>query len=69
MPIINFNKKIYNITAIQNAIQAFQEVTPITFSEGNIYIKVIFPEKNNNNQEVIADEFSNYVLALIKTNA
>ena len=63
---IAFNKDFYNLRAIKKAIQDYQGLADFEISQNKkaitVELKEIKPEVKKN----IRDEFSNYVLALMK---
>ena len=63
---IAFNKDFYNLRVIKKAIQAYRGLAGFEISQNKkaiiVELKEIKPEVKKN----IRDEFSNYVLALMK---
>jgi hypothetical protein len=64
--VINFNKNFYTIEAIKKAIQGYKEMadfnTICSEKENKVEIENINPES----EDVIKQEFCNYVLGLMK---
>ena len=67
--IINFSKKIYNLNAIKRSIKAYEglAVFVVVNEKNNIQVK-INNISNNLNEEIIKNEFCNYVLSEVKNN-
>ncbi len=60
---LNFNKKIYKIEAIKKTVQAYNGLANFSVSHEGDYILVELTDIDADVKDVIADEFSNYVLA------
>lgn len=63
---IAFNKDFYNLRAIKKAIQAYQGLADFEISQNKKAITVELKETKPEVKKNIRDEFSNYVLALMK---
>jgi len=63
---INFNKNLYSRQAIRRSIKAYRRLADFDFQEGKNYFKVSLKNAAPDVARVIGDEFSNYVLSLIK---
>jgi len=62
---IDFNKKIYKLKAARRAIADYQDVAGLKFTENKSYFQVEFKNMPKEFDSVIADEFGNYILALM----
>ncbi len=63
---VEFSKKLYKLVAIKNAVKAFSELADFKiFSEKDV-IKVELKNIDKEVEGVICDEFSNYILILMK---
>jgi hypothetical protein len=64
--IIPFDKKIYNLIAIENTIKAYQELAnfEIKTDKNKITVKAEGVEKET--EDVFKDEFCNYALSEMK---
>ena len=64
--LLSFNKKIYSEQAVQKAIKDYADLADFSFAQNKKYFLVkaknIRPEIKN----VFPDEFSNYILSLMK---
>ncbi|OHA14550.1 MAG: hypothetical protein A3A10_03235 [Candidatus Tagabacteria bacterium RIFCSPLOWO2_01_FULL_42_9] len=63
---INFNKNLYSRQAIRRSIKTYRRLADFGFQEGKNYFKVSLKNAAPDIEGVIKDEFSNYVLSLIK---
>jgi len=61
--VINFNKKLYSVFALQQAIKAYHGLGKFSLKVGKKYIKVSMAPTDKNNMDLFGHEFSNYVLA------
>lgn len=61
-----FNKKLYNKEAIKKASKAYNNLADFKIIEKNNKIKVKLSNIDSEVKKVIADEFSNYALALMQ---
>lgn len=64
--IIKFNKKIYSQSVIKRAIKNYQRLADFSFSPQKKYFLVKIKKTQPEIRKIIEDEFSNYVLSLIK---
>jgi len=65
METIRFNKKIYSLAAIKKAIEEFKNLAEFKVKDLNDYLEVEIDKIDNEVKDVLPDEFSNYVLALM----
>ena len=63
---IKFNKKLYTIKAIQEAIKTYKELADFVLSEEENYFFVNLTNIDKELELVIQDEFCNYVLSNVK---
>ena len=63
---IKFNKKIYPEKAIRKAIADYSQSASFAVSEKQGYFSVDLRDFSEKNNKFIVDEFSNYVLSLVK---
>lgn len=66
-PHIYFNTKLYNLKAIKKTIQAYKGLAVFSLARNGRYIKVTLHNISPDVEPVIKDEFSNHVVALLKT--
>jgi len=64
--IINFNKNFYNLEAIKKAIKAYNKLADFRIERNKRYIKVEIKCIDKEVENLIRDEFSNYVLFKMK---
>jgi len=65
MEIIKFNKKIYNKKAIERAITEFEKLASFSINELNDYFEVRIDKIDQEVQNILKDEFANYVLGVM----
>jgi hypothetical protein len=65
MEVIKFNKKIYSLEAVENAIEEYKHLAEFEIKELNDYIEVKIDKIDPEVKNVLKDEFSNYVLGLM----
>ena len=65
MEIIKFNKDIYNLKAIEKAIEEYKNLAAIQVKAGKDYFEVKMDNIDSEVKNVIKDEFANYVLGLM----
>lgn len=63
---ITFNKDFYNLRAIKKAAQAYQGLADFEIAPAKKSIKVTLSNVNPEAKGVIKEEFSNYVLGMMK---
>ena len=59
-----FDKKIYKAKTVKKAVEDYKDVAKITLKESNGFYKVEFKDVPKELENIIIDEFGNYVLAL-----
>ncbi len=59
-----FDKKIYKAKAVKKAVEDYKDVAKITLKKGRDFYKVEFKDVPKELENIIIDEFGNYVLAL-----
>lgn len=64
MKTINFNKKIYTEDAIRRGAKAFAALANFKISENKNYFIVKINGADRNDENALADEFSNFVLSV-----
>jgi isocitrate lyase len=64
--LISFNKKIYSKQAVQKAIKDYADLADFLFAQNKKYFLVKTKNIQPRIKNVFPDEFSNYVLSLIK---
>lgn len=66
MKSLKFNKKIYKKQAVERAVKEFKQLALFEFDGAGHYLKVDFKKISGieMNENLLADEFSNYVLGL-----
>ncbi len=60
---ISFSKEFYSISAINKAIKAYKKIALFKIVDDKKNIKVQIRSSSKEVKDIIADEFSNYVLA------
>jgi len=63
---IRFNRKIYKKKAIQSAIKDYKHLADFSIKQDSNYFKVELKNIDKDVEEIIKDEFSNYVLSRVK---
>ena len=63
---IKFHKVIYKLPALNLAVKAFSELGNFQVKNTKDYLIVNISDMNVEVADVISDEFSNYVLSLMK---
>ena len=66
--IIRFNKKIYPDKAVLSSMEAFKHLARFQVKQEGDYIIVTLSQINPAVKNIVKEEFSNYVLAKIKTD-
>ncbi len=66
MVIIKFDRKIYKLKAIKLAIKEYKELADFNLKQKGKYFEVELKNIDPDVEEVIKDEFCNYVLSLMK---
>jgi hypothetical protein len=66
MPVLKFNSKIYKKEAIQETISAYSSLAKFRIKVAKDYIEVKIDHIATGFKDVLADEFSNYVLGMTK---
>lgn len=61
-----FNKDFYNLQAIKNTIDAYNDLADFKIMENKKTIHVVAKNVNKEVGDIIEDEFYNYVLAEMK---
>jgi len=61
---ISFDKNIYKIDTIRLAMEEYKEIAGLDINEEGEKIEVEFTNIPKEYEEVITDEFANYVLSL-----
>ncbi len=64
--IVNFNKNFYNLRVIKNAIKAYEKLANFIIEKDEKYTKVTIECRDKEVENVIKDEFCNYVLSEVK---
>lgn len=59
---IKFNKKIYNLEVVKQAVEEFKNLANFRTKDSNGYIEVKIDKIDKEYQGIIKDEFANYVL-------
>lgn len=62
---LNFDKRIYDISAIKSTAACFKDLAKFSISQKENYIIVKIDDAEQEFGDVIAGEFANYVLALM----
>lgn len=65
MEIVNFNKKIYSLEAVKQAISEFENLADFKAKQKGDYIEVQINKINKEYKDILKDEFSNYVLGVM----
>lgn len=65
MEAVNFNKKIYNLEAINKAICEFKNLANFTIEDRDNNIAVKIDKIDKEVKDILKDEFANYVLGLM----
>lgn len=63
---IKLNKRIYSLKAIQQAIEAYKHLTKFSLHQDARYYNVIIYNIAADFKNILKDEFTNYVLAIVK---
>lgn len=66
MPNLRFNNQIYKKEAIQKAIFAYSPLAKFKIKDDKDYIKVRVDPIGPKFKRILADEFANYVLGMMK---
>ena len=66
MIVINFNKEIYPLKALKEAIKAYAGLAKFSIQQEKKYIKVILDNIHISVKPIIKNEFCNYVLSLAR---
>ena len=66
MPELKFNAKIYKKEAIKKAISVYSSWAKFHCANSKEYIKVRIDSMDPSVKNILADEFSNYVLGVTK---
>ena len=66
MKTLKFNHHIYKKEAINDAVLAYFHLAKFTVKDDRSYIKVKIEKIDPTAEDMIADEFSNYVLGITK---
>lgn len=61
--IVNFNKEIYSLASIKEAIKAYKGLTVFSVATKKDYFTVTLSKIDKDVETTIKDEFCNYVLA------
>lgn len=65
--LIKFDKKLYKLQAVKSAVKDYQDLAAFKVSSNKGYIQVEFKATGKENNQLIKDEFCNYVFSLMKT--
>ena len=65
MEIINFNKKIYKLKVVKQAVKEFKALANFKITEKEKYIEVKIDKIAIDYKKILRDEFANYVLVLM----
>jgi len=63
---INFNKKIYPLKSIKKAIKDYSYLADFEINQNKNYFLVKITKTKPELKDIFQDEFSNYVLSLMK---
>lgn len=63
---INFNRNFYNLESIKKAIQNYNGLADFDIKLGEKNIEVNLKNIDPESKDIIKEEFSNYVLGLMK---
>jgi len=66
--LISFSKKLYKIKAIKLAIKEYQNLANFSLEQKGNYIQVELKDIDKEVEQIIKDEFCNYVLFKSKEN-
>jgi len=66
MPVLKFNTRIYKKEAIQETISAYSSLAKFKIKDAKDYTEVKIDHIESEFKNVLADEFSNYVLGMTK---
>lgn len=66
MPELKFNSKIYREKAVREAISVYSHLAKFTIKNNKGYIKVKMDKIDQSFENIIVDEFANYVLGMTK---
>lgn len=66
---LNLNKNLYELSSIKQVIKQFKNICDMTLKEEEGYFNITLKPKNNSLSLSFADEFANYVLALMKNKS
>jgi len=64
--LIRFNKKIYSEKIIKETIKSYVHLAKFSFSQNKNYFLVKINKTKPEVKDKLSDEFSNYVLSLMK---
>jgi len=64
--VINFNRNFYNLESIKKAIQDYKGLADFDIKLDKKNIKVDLKNIGPDSKDIIKEEFSNYVLGLMK---
>jgi len=65
MEVIKFNKKIYSLAAVKQAIEEFKDLADFNFKGKDDYLEVSIDNINKEYKGILKDEFCNYVLGVM----
>ena len=60
---LQLHRKLYRASALNTAMEAFAELATISVQRDDRYFQVSFTEMDPDVEEVLVQEFANYVLA------
>lgn len=60
---LSFDKQFYSLDVIQKSVQAYKDLADFSIEEKEQEISVRMSNIDEDVKDVIADEFSNYILA------
>jgi hypothetical protein len=63
---VKFNKNIYQLKAVKQAIEDYSSLAKFSLAEGDNYYCVNITGITREYKDILKDEFSNYVLVLTK---
>lgn len=63
---INFNKKLYKLSAIRSTIKAYKNLASFDLKESKKDYRLTLKNIDKDVEPIIKDEFCNYVLYLMK---
>jgi len=64
--IIELNKSFYNLEAVKRAVKAYKELAGFSVKDVGSKIKITIKNIDEDIEDVIEDEFCNYVLSEVK---